>query len=138
MRLGDGHSETPKPDWVEQSHRPTHSLAVSLTYPNPIDILFNFHDRYASSLQALSHAMVIAPQNPFYVLQFAETAGTGGQWALALKMYLRVVEMVEDDDPSVGARGDGAARRAWFGVKLVSERVGFARLICSRRLPSGM
>ncbi|KAG8904611.1 hypothetical protein FRC01_008673 [Tulasnella sp. 417] len=66
--------------------------------------------------------MVLAPQNPFYVLQFAETAATNGQWSLALKMYLRVVEMaelpVDEQDKDEGAGGNGLARRAWVGVKL--------------------
>jgi cytochrome c-type biogenesis protein CcmH/NrfG len=72
--------------------------------------------RYTSSLQALSHALVIAPQNPFYVLQFAETAASNGDWALALKMFLRSVEMLEHEDTA----GGGEATRGWMGVKLVS------------------
>lgn len=67
--------------------------------------------------------MLLAPQNPFYVLQFAETAATSGKWALALKMFLRVVEMVElpVDEQQVDGDGNGVVRRAWVGVKLVSS-----------------
>ena len=57
--------------------------------------------------------MLIAPQNPFYVLQAAETAYTDGDVPLAIKFFLRTVELTED------AKG-GVARRAWFGVKSVS------------------
>lgn len=74
-------------------------------------------------MQALSHAMLLAPQNPFYVLQFAETAATSGQWGLALKMFLRVVEMAElpvDEQDHDGGDSNGLVRRAYVGVKLVS------------------
>ncbi|KAG8945229.1 hypothetical protein FRC04_001135 [Tulasnella sp. 424] len=71
--------------------------------------------------------MLLAPQNPFYVLQFAETAATSGQWALALKMFLRVVEMVElpADEQVDDANGDGngVVRRAWVGVKLSTRKI---------------
>lgn len=49
--------------------------------------------RYTLSLQALSHALLLAPQNPFYALQFAETAYTAGDIPLALKTFLMVVDM---------------------------------------------
>lgn len=41
---------------------------------------------------------------------------TSGRVGLGLKMYLRVIEMVESEE----GQGGGVARRAWFGVKLVS------------------
>jgi hypothetical protein len=53
--------------------------------------------RYSHSFQALSHAMLIAPQNPFHALRFAETAYTAGDVPLALSYFLKVVEMSEDD-----------------------------------------
>ena len=55
--------------------------------------------------------MLIAPQNPFHALRFAETAYTAGDLPLALSYFLKVVEMSED--------GSGVVSRAWFGVKLV-------------------
>ena len=67
--------------------------------------------RYRNSLQAISHAMLIAPQNPFHALRFAETAYTAGDIPLALSYLLKVVDMSEDDL--------GVPSRAWFGVKLV-------------------
>ncbi|KAG8882144.1 hypothetical protein FRB97_008632 [Tulasnella sp. 331] len=73
---------------------------------------------YTHALQALSHAMVLAPQNPFYVLQFAETAATNEEYALALKMYLRTAEMVEsDEDGGFLHDANEVARQAWLGVK---------------------
>ncbi|KAG8985955.1 hypothetical protein FRB90_004347, partial [Tulasnella sp. 427] len=65
------------------------------TFYTDVEGWLELADLYASSLQALSHATLLAPQNPFYVLQFAETAATAGKWALGLKMFLRVVEMAE-------------------------------------------
>jgi len=55
--------------------------------------------------------MLIAPQNPFHALHFAETAYTAADVPLALSYFLKVVEMSEDDS--------GVISRAWFGVKLV-------------------
>jgi len=69
---------------------------------------------YTHSLQSLSHAMVVAPQNPFYVLQAAETAYTASDVPLATRYYLRAIEMADDG---------GVARRAWFGVKLCARRL---------------
>ncbi|KAG8928735.1 hypothetical protein FRC02_006518 [Tulasnella sp. 418] len=90
--------------------------------------LYTNNHEYATGLEALSHAMALSPQNPFYVLQFAETAATkGGRdgWALALKMYLRCVEMCEDGvelDELTGKR-PGVCRRAWFGARLAIRRL---------------
>ncbi|KAF9467711.1 hypothetical protein BDZ94DRAFT_1248851 [Collybia nuda] len=79
-------------------------------------------NQYTSALQALSHALALAPQNPFTVLQFAETAYTAGDLPLALKMFLLVVDMGErdlgTDDPPVGIN-----IRGWFGVKLCSRQL---------------
>jgi hypothetical protein len=58
--------------------------------------------------------MLIAPQNPFHVLRFAETAYTAGDVPLALSYFLKVVEMSDDDS--------GVLSRVWFGVKLVRFR----------------
>ncbi|KZV91339.1 TPR-like protein [Exidia glandulosa HHB12029] len=69
-------------------------------------------NQYTHALQCLSHVMLIAPQNPFYVLQAAETAYSAGDVPLAARYYLRVVELTEGD-----------SRRAWFGVKLCARRL---------------
>jgi len=55
--------------------------------------------------------MLIAPQNPFHALRFAETAYTAGDVPLALSYFLKVVEMSDEDS--------GVLSRVWFGVKLV-------------------
>lgn len=70
--------------------------------------------RYTLSLQALAHVLLLASQNPFYVVRFAETAYTAGDTPLALKTFLRVIDMDESDFPE-----GNAAKRAWWGVKLV-------------------
>ena len=70
------------------------------------------------ALQALSHAMLLSPQNPFYVLQFAETAYTSNDVPLATKMFLNVIDMsdVSPKDDSTNR----ACLRAWWGISLVS------------------
>ena len=39
------------------------------------------------------HVLFLAPQNPFYVLQAAETAYTVGDVALSIRMFLMVVDI---------------------------------------------
>ncbi|KAK7042341.1 TPR-region domain-containing protein [Favolaschia claudopus] len=79
-------------------------------------------NQYIPALQALSHVLLLAAQNPFYQLQFAETAYTAGDIPLALKAFLVAVEMSErdlsDKSPPVGI-----SVRAWLGVKLCSRRL---------------
>ncbi|XP_006455301.1 hypothetical protein AGABI2DRAFT_145494 [Agaricus bisporus var. bisporus H97] len=72
--------------------------------------------QYTSALQALSHALLLAPQNPFTFLQFAETAFSAGDIQLALKNFLIVIDM-SDQTPV------GFSVRAWWGVKLCARRL---------------
>ncbi|GAA5859303.1 hypothetical protein JCM1840_004553 [Sporobolomyces johnsonii] len=75
---------------------------------------------YPQSLSALSHPLLLHPQNPFLLLQHAETAYTAGDIPLAYKEFLRVVEMSTDE----GEQGlKGAARRAAMGAKLCIPRL---------------
>jgi len=73
---------------------------------------------YTHSLQALSHVLILASQNPFHVLRFAETAYTAGDIPLAHKMFLRVIDM---DEPT--STESKASKRAWWGVKLTASRL---------------
>ncbi|THH18880.1 hypothetical protein EW146_g2175 [Bondarzewia mesenterica] len=77
--------------------------------------------RYTYALQSLSHVLLLAPQNPFYVLQAAETAYTAGDICLAIKMFLMVVDMTDDvgDAPVKDSIPTGITVRAWYGVELV-------------------
>jgi len=77
--------------------------------------------RYTFSLQALSHALLLAPQNPFYMLQAAETAYTAGDIPLSFKMFLMTVDMTDDDSqaPVKDSIPIGITVRAWYGVRLV-------------------
>lgn len=81
--------------------------------------------RHTLALQALTHALLLAPQNPLHVLYFAELAFLVPDIPLALKMYLQAVDMTDDDDQDGIAPSDtvptGMVLRAWFGVKLVSS-----------------
>ena len=75
-------------------------------------------NRYPQSLTALSHALLLNPQNPFHVLRAAETAYTALDVPLALKFFLRAVEMM---DEAADEHSGGATTRGWYGVKLVSK-----------------
>jgi hypothetical protein len=93
-------------------------------------IHFVYSHRYDHSFQALSHVLLLTPQNPFYVLQAAETAYTSEDFSLAIKIFLTVVDMTDADDSEQLLQEStplGITVRAWFGVKLV-------RSFLSRRL----
>ena len=75
--------------------------------------------RYNYALQALSHALLLAPQNPFYVLEFAEIAYASGDIPLAVKTFLMAVDMTDDEDTPVTSYQTDITLRAWYGVKLV-------------------
>ncbi|PFH51196.1 hypothetical protein AMATHDRAFT_75155 [Amanita thiersii Skay4041] len=76
---------------------------------------------YTFALQSLSHALLLSPQNPFTVLQFAETAYSAGDVPLALKMFLSVIDM--DDESTAQEPPRGISVRAWYGIKLCSRRL---------------
>ncbi|KAG2358250.1 TPR-like protein [Suillus spraguei] len=83
-------------------------------------------NQYDHSLQALSHVLLLTPQNPFYVLQAAETAYTSEDFYLAIKMFLTVVDMTDADDSEQLLQEStplGITVRAWFGVKLCARRI---------------
>ncbi|KAI0342534.1 tetratricopeptide repeat domain 35 [Trametopsis cervina] len=84
-------------------------------------------NRNELALQALSHVLLLAPQNPFHVLHFAETAFLVPDIPLALKVYLQVVDMTDDDDQDGVSPMDtvpsGLALRAWYGVKLCTNKL---------------
>jgi tetratricopeptide (TPR) repeat protein len=75
--------------------------------------------RYDYALRALSQALLLAPQNPFYVLEFAEIAYASGDLPLAVKTFLMAVDMTDDEDAPVTSHETDITLRAWYGVKLV-------------------
>ncbi|KAI9464031.1 TPR-like protein [Lactarius psammicola] len=77
--------------------------------------------QYASALQALSHVLLLAPQNPFYVLQAAETAYTAEDIPLAIRFFLMTIDMVDDDEEPPSPTG--ITVRAWYGVELSAARL---------------
>jgi len=62
----------------------------------------------------------LAPQNPFYVLQAAETAYTAEDIPLAIRFFLMTIDMAGDDEEPPPPTG--ITVRAWYGVELVSSR----------------
>jgi hypothetical protein len=83
----------------------------------PQKVLTGF--RYNHALQALSHALLLAPQNPFYVLEFAEIAYASGDIPLAVKTFLTVVDMTDDENTPATSHQMDVTLRAWYGIKLV-------------------
>ncbi|KAH9077702.1 TPR-like protein [Lactarius deliciosus] len=77
--------------------------------------------QYASALQALSHVLLLAPQNPFYVLQAAETAYTAEDIPLAIRFFLMTIDMIGDDE--VSPPPTGITVRAWYGIELSAARL---------------
>lgn len=63
--------------------------------------------------------MLLAPQNPFYVLEFAEIAYASGDIPLAIKTFLMAVDMTDDEDAPITSYQTDVTLRAWYGVKLV-------------------
>ncbi|KAL0579429.1 Inositol phosphatase SIW14 [Marasmius crinis-equi] len=102
--------------------------------------IYSSHYQYTSALSSLSHTLLLAPQNPFYTLQFAETAYTANDIPLAFKMFSVCIEIAErdlepgetvkakgkakalaDDIDSDENAGMGISTRAWYGVKLCTR-----------------
>ncbi|KAI0074918.1 TPR-like protein [Panus rudis PR-1116 ss-1] len=115
---------------IDQSVRELYTLLD--TFYTEVDGWLELADIYIScqqytyALQSLSHALLLSPQNPFYFLQFAETAYLATDIPLSLKMYLQVVDMTDDDDedlPPSDSIPTGITLRAWFGVKLCTHRL---------------
>ena len=63
--------------------------------------------------------LLLAPQNPFYVLEFAEIAYASGDIPLAVKTFLMAVDMTDDEDAPITSYQTDITLRAWYGVKLV-------------------
>jgi len=88
--------------------------------------IYSSCQQYTYALQSLSHALLLSPQNPFYFLQFAETAYLANDITLSLKMFLIAVDMTDDDDgpvPPQDSIPSGLTLRAWYGVKLCTHRL---------------
>ncbi|KAF8803377.1 tetratricopeptide repeat domain 35 [Phlegmacium glaucopus] len=82
--------------------------------------IYSSCNQYTHALQALSHALLLTPQNPFTFLQFAETAYSSGDVPLALKMFLVVIDMSEEEMDDIPL---GIAIRAWWGTKLCARQL---------------
>ncbi|KAI0032074.1 TPR-like protein [Vararia minispora EC-137] len=87
--------------------------------------IYATNNRYDFALRSLSHALLLAPQNPFYVLLAAETAYTMDDVTLALKYFLMVVDMMDSTgDKSVkDSEPNSITVRAWYGVQLSARRL---------------
>ncbi|GAA5988247.1 hypothetical protein JCM5350_007626 [Sporobolomyces pararoseus] len=81
---------------------------------------------YEQALSAANHAVLLQPQNPFLLLWHAELVYTigGGDLELALKEFLRVVEMTTDlNEKGKERKLSGCGRRAAFAAKNCISRL---------------
>jgi tetratricopeptide (TPR) repeat protein len=107
--------------WLELAdiYASNHQYALPI---RPNSRIIDSRARYASALQSLSHVLLLTPQNPFYVLQAAETAYTAQDIPLAMKFFLMAIEMTGDDNEDATPQPPtGVTLRAWYGVELVSH-----------------
>lgn len=79
--------------------------------------------QYPKAIAALEELMLLVPQNGFFVLQYAETLYTAGEYATAYKAFLRVLDMGGVLEKGSGT-GEGKTRtesgpeyRALFGLR---------------------
>jgi hypothetical protein len=86
-----------------------------------LSTIYSANQQFENAQQAIAHAMVLAPQNPFYVMLGAQNAWDSGEVGLSLRQWLRASEMLEEDLDIRDTKEltNGAATRCWFGVKLV-------------------
>ncbi|WOO79299.1 ER membrane protein complex subunit 2 [Vanrija pseudolonga] len=74
---------------------------------------------YAQSLAALGHLQLLQTWDSQAVVRAGETAYTLKDYPLALKYFLRAVEM----ETPVAGKAEGHRSRAWWGVKLAAKRL---------------
>lgn len=84
------------------------------------------------AFQSISHVLVLAPQNPWMVLQAAQIAWDAGDVWGALRMWLRAGEMAVEDveapvlDPTKKIEDLGEdllSGKCWYGVKLATRSI---------------
>lgn len=79
--------------------------------------------KYPQAAYALEELILLAPQNSFYLLKYAEILYTAGETAKAYKIYLRILELGEGnlrrDSVHPEDRIQGPWVRTLWGLKLV-------------------
>jgi hypothetical protein len=74
--------------------------------------------------------MLLVPQNPFYIVQAAETAYAAGDVPLSARLFLQAIDLVDGDTGTKVASTNlppaGASSRAWYGLRVVSLWPPFA------------
>ncbi|WFC98026.1 TPR-like protein [Malassezia yamatoensis] len=84
-------------------------------------------NKYAQAAFALEELILLAPHNIFYLLQYAEVLYTNGDLAKAYKIYLRILELGDEElkpkNPSTKKLQSGPWVRALWGLKLCSAQL---------------
>ncbi|GAA5833923.1 hypothetical protein JCM3766R1_002472 [Sporobolomyces carnicolor] len=81
---------------------------------------------HAQALSSLDHAVLLQPHNPSALVLHAELLTTMARYDVALKEFLRVIELGTELDQTTAKdkrRLSGAGTRAAFGVKLCISRL---------------
>jgi hypothetical protein len=94
-------------------------LAVRILFIGCLFLLTNWPCRHTYALQALQHAILLVPQNSFYVLLGAEAAYRAIDIPLASQMFLQVIDMADDGHDSATPPLSALTVRAWYGLRLV-------------------
>ena len=79
--------------------------------------------RYSQALFALEELLLLSPQNGYYLLEYAETLYTAGEFAKAYKIYLRILELGNGNLAPNSADYEDRTRGPWvrtlWGLKMV-------------------
>lgn len=73
--------------------------------------IYTQQQSYQRALFAIEECLLMQPINPYYILKYAETQYTSGDFHEAYNSYLRVVEL-QDSFP-----------RAWLGLKMCCRKL---------------
>ncbi|KAI3627427.1 oca3 [Malassezia furfur] len=89
--------------------------------------LYLQQNKYAQAAYALEELVLLAPHNSFYLLMYAETLYTMGDWAKAYKIYLRILELgqgnLKREDSRHTYRVSGPWVRTLWGLKMCAAQL---------------
>lgn len=89
--------------------------------------LYLHQNKYPQAAFALEELLLLAPQNAFYLLKYAEVLYTMGELVKAYKLYLRILELgngnLSPSSTRVVDRVQGPWVRALWGLKMCASKL---------------
>ena len=89
--------------------------------------LYLYQNKYPQAAFALEELLLLAPQNAFYLLKYAEVLYTMGELVKAYKLYLRILELgngnLSPSSTRVVDRVQGPWVRALWGLKMCASKL---------------